>query len=594
MVVIWPHIRMRHSLQTSRPARHSRLAQFVNVLRAIDRDLDRLQEDQIVPGLAFSPRDPLQRLRLRCRTPWLRAIAAIACATCVLTPAAPAAAQRQGIVLESYTEQRPTSAAAIVNQVVDELVARGYEAGYTGFGRRYEAEISRPGLTATGLPSTFIEDVERGQRAWIRGRFDDSTQILGPLIAAAHANPAGWTASGPIREQVQRALIVLALSYHRLGNVPEATTLMGEVIRSFPEASISRSAHGPEAFELYESVLRELKSAPRGKLRIRTSDPKTTIFVNERYADTGEFRGNDLNPGVYRVYVQLGALKGRTYRVPVPAGRDVTTVIDWGFDQAIRITKDWTGLLFPTAVSRSKFEVEYAARIGRHTRARSVVVIGLDTIRGRPMLVGSLISVDGSRELRRAQIGIDPAPTQERAKALASFLVGDRAAGHGLDVIVDGPIPEPAAPAKRGKEADAGETAGGDDSGDGTGVDGDGEDSGGDGEADSPAPESADGWRWGPWKFAATAAGLAGIVGGWYFVSIHGDCKTEPVPGSPCPTKLNTRVGGYVTAGAGVGLVGFGVFMFISDLRQDTSRQDAGFAVFPTSDGGMATWSRRF
>jgi hypothetical protein len=472
-----------------------------------------------------------------------------------------------GIVLESYTGQRASEAPAYLTTVLDELAARGFQAGYAGLGRRYEAEVSRPGRTVAGLPTTFVEDVERGHKAWIRGRFEEAVQILAPLVSAAHANPAGWTSNGRIRDQVQRALIALSLAQHRMGDPASARAVMSELIRSFPQANISRAVHGPEAFTLYEEVRRELGGAARARLRVETSDAKTTLFLNETFVGVGKALNNDLMPGDYRVYAVLGDRQGRSYRVTAAPGADVTLVVDWTFDQTLHTSPDWTGFVFATDALRSKYEAEYAARVARATRASAVVVIGLDTIKGRPALVGSLVSTSGGRELRRASLALEPEPTDDKLKALARFLAGDRGAtDDGLNVII---APREATP-EATPEAEAGAASP---------------------RRDAAAPRRPS--RWGAWKYASLAGGVAGLGAGGYLISLHGSCSSPPVsPTSPCPTLHNTRLPGLGLGVVGAGLVGLGIYMFLTD-RAPTGAA-TGAALAPLPGGALATWAGQF
>src|SRR5690606_26415112 len=80
-----------------------------------------------------------------------------------------------GIVLESYTGERPADAERLLEPVLEELSQREYAAGDT-VARSYEAHASRAARTAGGLPSDFAVQIDRGFKAWVGGRFDDAIQ----------------------------------------------------------------------------------------------------------------------------------------------------------------------------------------------------------------------------------------------------------------------------------------------------------------------------------------------------------------------------------------------------------------------------------
>ena len=78
------------------------------------------------------------------------------------------AAPDNGIVLESYTGERPADANRLLSPVLDELANRGYVAGPDVVGRRFEQRVSRPSQVG-GLPAGFSDQIEQGHKAYIRG-----------------------------------------------------------------------------------------------------------------------------------------------------------------------------------------------------------------------------------------------------------------------------------------------------------------------------------------------------------------------------------------------------------------------------------------
>src|SRR5512139_2599702 len=69
--------------------------------------------------------------------------------------AASASAAPDGVVVESYTGQRPEDANRLLSPVLDELATRGYVAGPEVVGRRFEQKISRPSVVENGLLDGF-------------------------------------------------------------------------------------------------------------------------------------------------------------------------------------------------------------------------------------------------------------------------------------------------------------------------------------------------------------------------------------------------------------------------------------------------------
>jgi hypothetical protein len=133
------------------------------------------------------------------------------------------------------------------------------------------------------------------------------------------------------------------------------------------------------------------------------------------------------------VVVMANDQPSRTHFVTVHAGSESTAVVDAAFDQAVHTT-GWTGFQFATAAAREAHEAAYAAQLAHDIGAHSVALVGIDTVKGHSAIVGSLISLETGREIRRASIALDPDPSTERLKALAKFLTGEPA-GDGIDVV---------------------------------------------------------------------------------------------------------------------------------------------------------------
>src|SRR3954467_1268879 len=100
-------------------------------------------------------------------------------------------AHANGVVLESYTGERPADAPRLLGPVLEELSRRKYDAGDT-VARNYDASVSRAAATAGGLPGDFSAQIDVGFKAWVGGRFDESIKVLVPLIETAHNNTGAF------------------------------------------------------------------------------------------------------------------------------------------------------------------------------------------------------------------------------------------------------------------------------------------------------------------------------------------------------------------------------------------------------------------
>lgn len=463
------------------------------------------------------------------------------------------AAPADGIVIESYTGTRPEDANRLLSPVLEELASRGYVAGADVVGRRFEQRVSRTSLVEGGLPDAFGDQVEKGHKAWIAGRFTEAVTLLTPLVDAAHANPGAFAQNQPLREKLLKALIALALSHQRSNRADLAKKTFGEILRSFPDTQLSRASYGPEAFNLFEEVKKELNASGKGKLAIK-ADTGAAVFINERFQNDGGNARLDVMPGEYRVFVRVGNQLSRVHRVDVFAGGDETVTIDTVFDMHVHSSPKWTGFQFLDAASRERSESIYAAMFANAINARGLVVVGIDNVKGKPALVGSTVNLMDGSVIRRASVALDPDPPVEKLRAFGRFLAGDNAAP-GIDIQLAGDIN--AAPK----------------GGNGQGV-----------QIGDRKPSS--GGLWGGWKWITGVAGIAAMGVGAYYLSVDGDCADDA-----CTYYRETSIGGWAALGGGAALAGISVYLFVRGSGESSS--STAFVV-PAQGGAYAGYSLRF
>ena len=457
-----------------------------------------------------------------------------------------------GIVLEAYTGQRPADASRLLGPVLDELAARGFSAGDT-VARQYEGQVSRAAQTASGLPADFAAQVDRGFKAWVAGKFDEAIKVLVPLVEAAHANTGAFVRDPSLREPLVKALIVLAIAQQRTGDPSAARGTFGEVLRSSPDAQVTRGTYGPEAADLFDQVKRDAAAGGKGKLTVKAADDGAVVFVDEVFRGTST---TELVPGEYRVSVMLNKQPSRSHRVVVKAGQETTLAVDARLDQAIH-TDGWTGLAFASEPDRDANEGPFAAAFATAVGASAVAVVGIEDVRGRPAVVGSLISLSTGREIRRASVAMEPDPSTDRLKALARYLAGEEPAGGMIDV----------------QPIEAGTTT----------------TTGGGAVVRHDAGAHAGGGRWGGWKWVTGVIGVGGLATGAVLLGLDGRCSNSPPAGQLC-TVYDTKTPGLISLGAGAVFAGVSIYLFATQPKEPAK---TAFVV-PTADGAIAgvagTW----
>ncbi len=499
------------------------------------------------------------------------------------TATIPTAHADNGIVLESYTNARPPDAARLVAPLLEELALRKYQSGDT-VGHRYDA-AARPAI-ANGLPADFSAQVDRGYKAWIAGQFGETVKILAPLVEAAHANTGAFADPRAPTSDLQKALIALALAQQRNGDPGAAKSTLAELIRSSTSADVPRSSYGPEAADLFKKVKAEVAAAGVGKLAIKVSDPTAQIFVNEHEMAAGSVT-LDLPPGEYRVFAKLGRRLSRSHRMVVHANDTASLAIEAGLDIATR-TAPFVGFEIATSQERVTREGSYAVAFARLVNADSVIVVGIDQVKGKTAVVASLVSLQTGQDIRSGDIPIDPDPGTEKLRALAQFVSGGDPV-EGIDVLfpargqtASAPVPAPTGdgPTKPAPTtAAATPAAAATDAGDGEPV------------AVDHGSHGFDGWRW-----VAGGTAVAVLGAGVALYALDGSCATTLSGGRPCNDLRSTKTASEVTLGAGVAVSALAIYLFVHHAHAHAEHEPPAKTVFvaPTPGGVFAGLSTTF
>lgn len=470
--------------------------------------------------------------------------------------AGPAAADTK-IVLESFTGGKTDEDGRRIAPLLEALANRDFRGGYETLGRPFEARVSRPTVAGRGLPADFAQQIEVGHDAWFAGKFEQAAKLLGPLTDAARASPGAFANNQGLRDAVQKGLFALALAQQRMGDPAAMRQTFGELVRAFPRWTPPRAVYGPEAVATFAKVRAELAAKGRGKLIVRSNPDTAIVYIDEKIEGAGVIRRDELIPGEYRVFVQLGRQLSRVHPVIVRPGETTTVAIDVGFDAAVRTSPAWTGLAFAQPADRERAEIPYAAQFGNALGADAVAVVGVDEVRGRPAIVGVLVNRISGTEIRRASVALDPAPQADRLEALAQFLAGENLSPAGIEVLVANgsatgagtdPVGSPRPPSRPGPERPA-----------------------------------AGGGPWSGWKFLSAGGALVALGVGGYLIALDGGCSLDQPAGAPCTDVYNTAVPGFATVGGGVALAAVSVYLFVRAPRTAPSRSAY---VAPTGDGG--------
>jgi hypothetical protein len=482
----------------------------------------------------------------------MRALIWAAICAAILLGATSRSASAETILLESHVEARASSAGEALAPLFDELAKRKVKRNYEDVGQRFEARSSAPSVASAGLPSDFVEQVEKGYQLWIRGQFQPAIAALQPLVEAAHRNAGLVAANARFSAAVFKALVAISLCHQRLGNDTAAWATMAELLRSF-DAEVTRGQFGVEANALFRRVREEARSRGLASLSVQSLDESAVIFLNERYLKVGEATRSDLIPGRYRVLAQLGKRQGRVHLVDLKAGDSLRLELDPTFESSLVTSPEWSGFVFRDRVEREQREVELATRFGSAVEAIGVIVVGIDIKNERSVVYGALLNPATGKELRRGSVVIDTSPPPERLRALARFLTGDKP--------TDGVQVDDGNKARVSTLGISDLTLG-----------------------DADHSRSA-----GPWKWAATGGAVAGLGAGVTLLLLDGTCTSDPPRGMKCPDLRDLRTAGYVTLGAGVALGVAATWLWLGE--RSPKRNETSLWILPTRDSAMAGFS---
>jgi hypothetical protein len=510
------------------------------------------------------------------------------------------------LVLESHVGVRPEKLGRVMDTLDDHLETYGFAARPATIQRLAGPGAPRPGILDPDLSAAKIaQHLNDGWAEFVAARWDQAVIKLTHALEEVHRNPALVVNDTSNLDLTFKAYIALAVCQQRRADAGGAARTMIEAIRIFRSRSVGRTeAWGREGEKLYSDLFRQVQAMGRGRLSIAGGDPEAAIFVEGQLRGMGNAKLAELVPGVYRVFIRLPGTMGRQYQVQVAPNDDAYLNIDPDIDTTLWVTDSWIGFQFTSEAARGR-EGKYAVEIARRwTGNGAVVVLVTGQDKGRPVLEG--VRYRDGVEVRRARIYIDATDAGGSSK-LAQFLA-DGTPGAGIAVLKTDATPAPIGARRRwrrtpqvvmglGVLASAGSSVwylvSSDD--------------------DHTRPTYDD------WKTPAVEVfmGSAIVVGAGVYLYLRGSRSTGTATAAVLGTGIaallsgammyatdedqysgsgwqrkyyrDTAAGGLIVCGAGIALVGVGVWL----LRRD--HQDASMPIVVVErDSRFLGWSGRF
>jgi len=327
-----------------------------------------------------------------------------------------AAAARPGtptIVLEAHVGQRSPEAAAAIAPVLDELERHGFAVRPDSIRQLLRGRAPLPGRLDAGKT---IGDIKRliavGRSAFDKGLLEKSEAALRDAVGLIRRNPALLVLDTNNEKVTYNALVSLAMTLAKRGNVTEASSVMLDLLR-VSNAPIPQGDYGPKAQDLHNDAEKQAQAMGRGSLAITVSDSSAMIFVDYTYRGIGRVAIGDQLPGPHHILAQVPGTVGLQYTREVKASASSTLDINWQVESALHLDGLWAGFLLATDAERTR-QSSVATELGRRFDGEDVIVVSLQKIEGVDFVggiqypangdepIGALVPVNGGEALLRS------------------------------------------------------------------------------------------------------------------------------------------------------------------------------------------------
>lgn len=473
-------------------------------------------------------------------------------ATTMVGLAAPASAQP--IVLESYVGDRPADADGLVGPLLKMMRGRGYLVGKP-LAKRIERRHSMPATVASAAELAEAARLAKsGRQQYIQGKFGAAITELTRARGILSAKPVTMVGNERARSVYFDTLIYLALA-HSQQKSGKATAVMAELLRTFPNKSISRFRYGPAAQALSRKVMAKLRAQGDATIEVSLDNSAAVVFLNEAFRGTGNSSVANLKAGSYRLFTKVGSRAGRVHIVTANGGDKATKSISFAVDSTLR-TQRFVGLQFQSEVERKARGPRNAIAIARSIGASSgVVILFVGNVKGQRAIYGARYNLDAHQPAVEAAISADNADAAALGN-LARLLAGE------LETVPGNLLDD------KGKGKGKGE---------------------GGGATTPPKNETTRVKRpYKTWKWVTLVSGAVGVAAGVTLIAMH---EPEVVDGMRNLDARNTKTIGIISAGVGGALVVGGVLLWLKDKGHARERR---MAVTPTQGGAMFALGGRF
>ncbi len=277
-----------------------------------------------------------------------------------------------------------------------------------------ELLVAGPGTLTEARVRQLERDLEQGNQAFLRGRFEEAAATLerlrgaaSPLLHALQRERPQWV------PRIFGGAMTLGRTLDALGRNADAQEVFRSALRSFPAEAVDESAYPPSLVQRC-AALRAESATRTGSLTVHLDGaPPRDPERCEVSLDAGRWGGigrplPGIPQGDYRLAVDCeGGLHSADYRLELGAGHHEITVylahdapLRWGDDAlGLELGANWLGEDYRGP----------AVAAGRLLEAARVVVVG-PAPAGEPGLELVLVDPEGRKVLRQRRLAVAEIP----------------------------------------------------------------------------------------------------------------------------------------------------------------------------------------
>jgi len=256
----------------------------------------------------------------------------------------------------------------------------------------------------------------------------DAVNAIKALNAAKSKYRSALAAPGAdaaLRKEYLDVLAQLATAHVVAKEKDKAADVFREVITTFGlKAPITDDFYRPDVVEIFNGVVKDIKSLKKGSIDVSSSPLGATIILNGADRGKSPRQINDLLPGDYSLRLQRGSDSSMLHQVRVDGGKVSKVNIDIPFESHLVLDDSNVGLAYKDLDEARKRVPLDAMTLGRSVELNLVAVAGVidDKLAVYLIDVGQSKVVSSNNSISVPQVGL----SKKAVRRAVTTLVGTK------------------------------------------------------------------------------------------------------------------------------------------------------------------------